>query len=123
MIYEYKCPACGQREMDPERADRLHRACVRCGHSPLHRRFSISVRPSMQEHFNPTVGRHVSSMRQFEDALKQESENYTLRTGIEAKFVPHDPHDAKALGVTHEGLDATNRVRVAQGLRPVEPKL
>jgi DNA-directed RNA polymerase subunit RPC12/RpoP len=125
MIYEYKCPVCGWRTTSTERGDRLQgRVCHQCGHrGPMHRVFSISVRPAMQEHFNPTVGKPISSMRQFDDELKRKSEEYTLRTGIEAKFVSHDPHEAKSLGVTNEGLDSTNAKRAEQGLRPVVPKL
>lgn len=119
MIYEYKCPVCGWRDTSTQRGDRLERVCVGCGHRTLHRVFSVGVRRPMQEHWNPTVNAPVSSMRQFEDMLKAKSEEYTLRTGIEARFVPHDPQDAKALGVTNAGLDSTNKVRATKGLKPI----
>lgn len=123
MIYEYKCRTCGAIATSRHRADTIGPCDDPDCSGRLTRLYSISVKPGMQEHFNPTVGKHISSMRQFSDELKVASEEYTMRTGIEAKFVPHDPHDAKALGVTGEGLDTTNRERVAKGLRPVEPKL
>jgi hypothetical protein len=113
-IYEYKCRSCGTVETSDVRADSMGE-CPNC-FGYLTRLYSVSVAKSMPEHFNPTVGKHISSMRQFDDELKRKSDEYYLRTGIEAKFVSHDASDAAALGVTNEGIDASNRQRHKEGV-------
>lgn len=125
MIYAYACKPCritaSVHHPLGQHPDSM--VCAGCG-GRMGRDYSgVSVHRPMPEHFNSTVGKSISSMRQFDDELKRKSEEYTLRTGIEARFVSHDPSDAKALGVTHEGLDATNRVRRDKGLRAVEPSV
>lgn len=67
---------------------------------------------SMPEHFNNTLGEHVSNPRQFSDGLKRKSEEVSIRTGISHDFQPVDPADMRdmaAHGVTEEGLDETRR--------------
>jgi hypothetical protein len=131
-IYAYRCRTCGATEEHdfpfgehPSELEcftevRIDDQWMPCP-GALKRDYSgvVTHRP-MQRHFNTTVGREIGSMKQMREALKSESESYFLRTGIEANFVPHDPMDAKALKVTGDGMDATNRVRRAQGKRVVE---
>lgn len=121
MIYAYKCRKCGTRADSTRRGDVLG-PCPTCD-GQLTRLYIVTLERPMMEHFNPSVGKVISSNRQFDDELKRKSEEQTLRTGIEARYVRHDPADAKALGVTHDGLDSTNAQRVAKGLKPIVPDI
>lgn len=122
MRYEYKCPDCGQTYTSDQRGDRLMiaKGCHNCKQQdkPMVRVFGISIQPSMQEHWNKTVDQPISSMRQFKDALKERGEHLSKYTQVEQDLQPLDPEQAK-VGVTEEGLDATNRVRVAKGLKAI----
>ena len=124
-LYEYRCQLCGHIETSDERADDLrHRSHVKRGEvlvcsGLLRRVWAVNFAPVMQEHFNSTVQRPISSMRQFEQELRRASDEASERTGIDHRFAPVDPTDRKALGVTSDGLEATNRTRQANGLRPV----
>jgi len=60
-------------------------------------------------------------MRQFKDALSREGEKYSELTGLDVNYQPVDPTDTRALNITSEGLDSTNRQRVANGQAPVTP--
>lgn len=129
-MYEYKCPDCGQRYHSDQRGDRLRvtlphdpltEGCHTCGqtHSPMVRVFGFQYIAPMPEHWNKTVDRPISSMKQFKDALAREGERLSTYTQVEQDLQPLDPEQAKQ-GVTEEGLDSTNRVRVAQGLKPIK---
>lgn len=115
-IYEYECRACRARALSELRGDFL-RECE-CG-GRLTRKFSVAMHRPMHEHFNASVQKPISSMRQFESELARRSEELSVKTGIEHRFAPVDPTDRKALGVTDDGLAATNRARVAAGQKPV----
>lgn len=118
-IYEFKCPSCGWR-LDVECSidqystsayvDRssAERQCESCG-TPTARILSFSAKPIMPDHFNRSAGEYVTSERSLKDSFKRQSEAATIRTGIEHNFVPIDPGDKKALGVTDDGLEATAR--------------
>lgn len=84
---------------------------------PMVRVFSFTVKTSMQEHHNHTTGQMVSSDKQFRDQLKRQSEEATIRTGIEHNFQPVDANDKQTFGVTNEGLDATYNRRKELGMR------
>lgn len=117
MMFEYKCATCGWRDLSLVRADRLDRACERCADAgPLRRVFSVAVQRPMHAHWNPTTNSVVSSNRQFDDELKRLSAERSEQTGIEHRFVRHDPADWRSLNVTSEGLDDSNRVRREQGM-------
>ncbi len=106
MIYSYKCRPCRvTANLDRPMGEHppVH-TCPCCGREMGRDYSGVSVHRPMPEHFNATVGKPISSQRQFDDELKRKSDEYTLRTGIEAKFVSHDPSEAKALGVTSEGI-------------------
>jgi hypothetical protein len=96
MRYLYRCPnpTCTYEHVDHRRGDRLDLPCPQClDPGPLKRRFQVSIGSVMQEHMNTTTGTPISSMRQFRDKLKQQSDEQSARTGIEARYVPVD-HDA-----------------------------
>lgn len=120
MRYEYRCPMCQTRVTSDVRAERLQINCEVCGYLPLHRVYGFTYNKPMPEHFNTTVNKPISSQRQFNEELKRASEVATLETGIEHKYEPVDPGDTKHLGVTGEGLEATNRARHAMGMKEVK---
>jgi hypothetical protein len=70
----------------------------------------------MPEHFNNATGQYVTNERAFGDQLKLKSEEMSARTGMEHNYQPIDITDMKALGVTDEGLEHTQRVHYNQGL-------
>lgn len=119
-IYGYKCPECQQTYTSEERGDRLHVNCHVCNHSPLHRDYSgIAVKKPMQEHWNGTVNMPIRSEQQFKEQLKIRGEELSQYTQVEQRLEMLEPEQAMA-GVTEEGLDSTNRVRVARGLKPID---
>lgn len=66
----------------------------------------------MPEHFNNSLGQYVNNERQFKDGLKRKSDEASERMGhtVDLQPIPAaDMADAKAHGVTDEGLDATRR--------------
>jgi hypothetical protein len=50
----------------------------------------------MHEHWNHSVGKPVSSMRQFKDDLARASERQSEVTGMEHRYVPVDMSEVKA---------------------------
>jgi hypothetical protein len=71
-------------------------------------------------HFNASLNRYVSGDRDFDEGLKRESERISIYQGSEARFERVDPTDKKALGVTEQGIDDSNRIRRNQGLPPLK---
>jgi hypothetical protein len=90
--------------------------CPECG-ATLKRDYStVQLAPVMQEHYNPSVNKPISSTRQLMDEFKRKSDEASEQTGIEHRYVPADVKD---LGGTDAGLDATNARRVKQGMKPL----
>lgn len=137
MIYEYKCPTHPAVRVDSEQRGDRHRAyCDFCqDFIEMHRVFSVAVKPAMQEHFNRTVNKPISSMRQFRDALNRandeaaqpstyltaDGEKVTV-PGIEQRMVPVEWGDKAAFGATGEGIDESNRQRSKLGM-PLLPEI
>lgn len=120
MIYEYMCRTCGNIAYRTTPRDTAGR-CPMCPTGELRRKFSVFVMPVMQEHFNHTVNRPISDMGQFKRALHEEGERYTEKTGMPTDYQPVDRNEyGTVLGMTEEGLDSTNRQRVARGLPAVK---
>jgi len=117
VIYGYRCRECNLTEDSTRRADSIG-ACTTPGCQGFLRRDFSGIRfdKVMQEHYNKSLNRPVSSLRAFDEAMKIESAIASERTGMEHKFERVDPTDKAALGVTDEGMDATNRERRKQGL-------
>lgn len=119
MMYEYRCVDCDWRDLSQHRGDRLNRVCRGCGHvGPLVRVFAVNLARPMMPHFNASVGKEVTSMRGFRDALAAKSEEYTRTTGIEVNYQPIMPGDIKR--PNDDGLDGTNRARHAAGLAEIK---
>lgn len=70
----------------------------------------------MQAGYNQTLNKEVSSIAKFKQELSRESDIRSEQLGMEHRFEMVDPSDKKALGVTDEGIDASNRIRSKQGL-------
>lgn len=117
-IYGYKCRACEQTAISEKRANHLDTPCP-CGGRFTRDYSGIGVARPMQPHWNPTTQSEVTSMTNFKSQLRKASEEYEDKFGIESRLVPIDPDDTKALGITSEGLDTTNRERSAKGLPPI----
>lgn len=118
-IYEYRCVGCGREWQETLTIERYSQIpapdCPKCDIS-MSRVFSFNVKPVMQEHMNRTTGQLVSSERQFKDQLKRQSEEATIRTGLEHNFVPVDTQDKATLGVTDAGLRETYDRRKSLGM-------
>lgn len=103
-IYLYYCDHCHTETETQTRGDRYQ--CSNCA-QPARRIFLANIKASMQDHYNPTTGQYVRNENHFKDQLKVMSDTATERTGVEHHFVPTDPTDMKANGVTEEGLKET----------------
>jgi hypothetical protein len=118
MRYSYECEACGYESIEAEFrpvGGTLGRTCDLCG-GLLRRIVCFAFKRGMREHFNPTIGRYVTSSHDFAEGLKQASESASLASGLDHNFVPVDLRDPAACGVTDEGLDDTFRKRHNAGL-------
>ena len=65
-----------------------------------------------EPHFNDTVGGPVTSMRDFREKLAAKARENTLATGIEHDYMPTDPRDRAAFGITSDAvqeIEASNR--------------
>lgn len=139
ILYGYQCRECGQEytsefqgsvlqvlccdgECAAEPEDQwVNKFCDRCGNDEIKRRYSLAVHRPMHEHFNQSVGKPISSDRQFRDELKRKSEEQFLRTGIPADYQPVDPEVARAAVEQSQamGLESTNRRRVNEGKKAI----
>lgn len=127
-LYEYVCPSCGcisSINKTIEEYSLLSNASIWCPYdnTKVVRKYSFSIQSSMPEHYNPSVGQHVSTKRQFKDELKRQEEDHYLTTGFEAKYSEVDMSEPSALGVTEEGLDSTYRQLVKEGKKEVKQYL
>lgn len=117
MKYAYRCPICRLEVRSDVRADRLDAYCTSCAYHPLHRVFSFSYAIPFKEHFNASAGTYVSSKTKHADVLKQQSELETVKSGVEHKFVPVDPADAKAVyGIKDDVLEQVRADRAKHDL-------
>lgn len=123
-IYEYKCPYCNYRVPSLERADKLHvEECPSCGFSGDYKRvFGFAMKPIMHEHFNRSVQKPISSMKQYADELKRKSDEESARDGMERRYVPVDLGDPGAIGVSNEGIHESNIERAKNG-DPLLPEI
>lgn len=124
-IYEYKCSKCDHRVVSTERGNRLLGGkCAQCGVSPaLYKRvFGFAMKPIMHEHFNRSVQKPISSMKQYADELKRKSDEESARDGMERRYVPVDLGDTQSLGVTNEGIHESNIERARNG-DPLLPEI
>lgn len=118
-MYEYKCTVCGTTGQDERRlvGDFLKLCgCAHCGtRGTIKRVWGFSFKRPMQEHFNTSVGKVIRTDAQLKSEFSRLSDEAEMYTGNPHKFVPIDPHDKEALGVTDEGLASTHDQQVAEG--------
>lgn len=63
----------------------------------LYRKFlAPQIAPMVHSHYNPTVGREISSHSQFKSELARKSDEQSARTGIPHDFQPRTPAELKA---------------------------
>ena len=121
-IYEFRCPehapACRNVLYQWPMEQAASRPVPNCDHGAMVPRFSVSSPRPFQEHYNASVGTHVSTKREHADLLKKQSEEMSQRTGMDHNFVPVDPQDllAEALkdddvGVAIEASERAERDR------------
>lgn len=121
--YEYICPLCRTTLSDHKSFtdyDPTYRPqCPTCSNFMRRNYTPPAHRPSFQPHFNAAAGKYVNSKRELQTAFDRASEAATERSGMEHRFVMHDPRDPdmkQHLGVTEQGMDETHRRRRAEGL-------
>lgn len=90
-IYAWRCKDCGET-MDS--TSRTHGPSC-CGAAMVrdYRSVQLPGTAAFQPHFNHAVGQHVTSMRDFTDALKIKAEENSRRTGADHSYVPVLPGD------------------------------
>lgn len=104
-LYEYRCKACGDFWQSSTYG--LDGEPCPCGGGMVTRVYSFAFQRDMPPHFNPGMGKYVSSKRALEDDLKRQSEEATARTGVEHSFASADLRDRDIFPVTEEGLQST----------------
>lgn len=120
-LYEYECRSCGRTALSQERysKDQLTSADTACPNclatGSFKRIFGFAFKRPMQEHFNNSVGKVIRTDAQLKSEFARLSDEAEKYTGNPHKFVPIDPHDKEALGVTDEGLASTHDKLVAEG--------
>jgi hypothetical protein len=67
----------------------------------------------MKEHWNSAVGQYVSNRQDMTEALKRQSEEASVRTGMDHDFQmvdPADMRDPSAHGVNEDNLEGTRKI-------------
>lgn len=114
--YNYRCPSCNRLFATNEAGDRS--PCPSC-QGPAVRQFAFYVSGGLKEHWNNAVGQYVSNEHQMNEALKRQSEEMSVRTGMDHNYQYVDPsemRDASAHGVSEDNLETTRQVRHDAGL-------
>ena len=112
MIYEWKCPAGHIVELPFASSDEP----VLCNHhdAQLKRYFGSVQLPrnggAFQPHFNHSVGKYVSSARDFTDQLKRAGDEQSERTGITHSYVPVMPGDVPQPKESTEVFETRNKI-------------
>lgn len=114
--YQYRCDSCGSTVALLSR-DNIP-PCPTCGLSTK-RQWGFNHVRGIQPHYNRSINQWVENKNEFYDGLKRQSEEHSIRTGIEHDYQPIDPTDMKdpaAHGVTEEGLEVSRRTLHDEGL-------
>lgn len=85
--------------------------CPEC-FDPATRVFAFTTSTSMREHWNTAVGQYVSNRYEMSEALKRQSEQASIRTGIDHNYEmvsPSEMMDPTAHGASEDGLEETRR--------------
>lgn len=87
-----------------------------CG-GELKQVFGVNFTRGIQEHFNPSLGKVVSSNAQVKSELSRQSAEMSERMGFEHNYELVDPSDPGAVGATEHGLEDTERALTDSGQR------
>lgn len=121
-IYEYRCECrvkhleCSPDDPTKHLYDSKQVACESCS-TPFRRRFGFSTPAMMHEHYNPALGRTVSSRREMREAAKVASAEATERTGILHDYQPVDLRDPSVAPDSDDGLQSQHDRAVEEGRR------
>lgn len=109
-LYQYRCDQCKQLFATETRADA--ETCPLCLGTAV-RKFSFNVQGGIKEHWNAAVGQYVNNRAEMSDALKRQSEEASVRTGIDHDYVmvdPADMRDPRVHGVNEDNLEGTRKM-------------
>lgn len=97
--------------------------------------FGFNHKPGIEEHFNHSVGKPISSMSQYRDELKRKSAEMAQESvfvtadgekvivpGIETNYTPLEWGDHQAFGATNAGIHESNVERSKRGM-PLLPEI
>ena len=108
-LYEFRCKGCGRLFSSTTRADTV--TCQDC-QGPAVRQFGFYVSGGLREHWNTAVGQYVSNRHDMDEALKRQSDEMSVRTGVDHHYEyvsPSEMADPSAHGVREDGLEETRR--------------
>jgi hypothetical protein len=74
--------------------------------------FSFYTGTGMKEHWNTAVGRYVSNRHDMDETLKRQSDEASVRTGIDHDYQyvsPAEMADPNAHGVSEDALEPTRK--------------
>jgi hypothetical protein len=100
MKYSYRCPRCGEIEVEDVSQDTVQ---CRCGQTAK-RNWSIRVDKSSLKSYarwDPVVGEYVENPGQFKSALARGVERQSELLGMDAQVATCDARDGEALGELH----------------------
>lgn len=100
MKFSYRCPACGEVEVEDVAQDTVQ---CRCGQTAK-RNWSIRVdRTSLRQsgRWDPVVGRYVANHGEFKSALAEAQERESKLLGMDCVLATCDSRDSEALGELH----------------------
>lgn len=108
-VYGYRCRIC---QKSTEASFPLGEAPGSITHScglEAPRQFTSFATHIFRPAYNPSVGKYISSDRQFRDELKRASEEQTALTGIEHNYVPMHPSEVRL--ASDVGFEEQNKAR------------
>lgn len=120
-IYEWKCKSCSLRFDEFVREGIVE--CPNCSSTATRRSYNFSVdRTSLKTfpaHWNPNLGKPITSKAQLESSMKEASDAATARTGVEHSFATADLRDrdifaVKSVGASKQADTEANLVATAE---------
>jgi len=99
MDYGYRCRKCGATYTYSSNSISLY-----CCGQKTPRDFSFNIGTSFREHYNKSLGMYVPNRSTMNDAFKVSSDAASSYTGIEHNFVPKDPYDHEAFGISSDDI-------------------
>lgn len=109
--FQYRCSQCRRLFASGTRADAM--TCPDCQGKAV-RRFGFYVSTGLKEHWNQAVGQYVSNRHDMDEALKRQSDEMSIRTGMDHQYEyvsPSEMADASSHGVREDGLEESRKRR------------